>query len=420
MASDNKTKKLTVSSETSKSKTDHSAASLTSDFNDLNETDIVKSYIGKRMRNLRKKKEKLDKYQSIADGEEKGILNDDQKSALLNKEGVTIPIVDLEKLSALYNTQTGIWKAELDQEKLKYQEKLDQQAILIKQQVEEKAKEKLDYLLKFLRAASYRRDLSSSSEIANNIDSSFEHLLTVVYEADESSHLAIDSLYRGSSEVVFDKVADPVTYNTVKDMCTWSPGKLLGIEEPSVDIVDTEVERDGKNSDTGKTTSTPEILFIHQSEITSSSDDESRQETASLSHQSRSQIPSDLESTASPSASTRGINKEKVLSEKKKNQKRPRSSKKKSPKANVDSQAAIDITASQPTRVVTASSTVEGGSSSLGSTKQQKAEIQNKPRRSRKTTNGEPKKGGPAKDKEVKPSPSSKPRSQKPKGNSGK
>ena len=149
-------------------------------------------HIQKRLRNLQKRKQKLDKYQEMDPTQ----LNEDQLTAIRNKQSVETPLKDLNELLEQYQiqlTENENRFKQLQQEiNQDFKKLLDQQI----SQEQAKATEKLSLTIKFLRAASFKRQLVNDIPVEES--SGLEQLLHVIYGGDDEALERLDLLYKAS------------------------------------------------------------------------------------------------------------------------------------------------------------------------------------------------------------------------------
>lgn len=198
---------------------------------DEDENDELFEYLQKRIRNLSKRKQRLDKYQEMADDPKaKGQLNADQLHALNNKESVEAPLKDLTELLALYKSQQAKNEAKARAKQAQHQKEMDKKVQVARQEGIDLGTDKLSLTIKFLRAASFKRQLIN--EIPKEESAGFEHLLQLVYNGDETSLNAIESLYNGDDAPVAE---DTITYAQIKKIAQTPPEKFFEKEEPQQD-----------------------------------------------------------------------------------------------------------------------------------------------------------------------------------------
>lgn len=195
------------------------------------EDDELFEYLQKRIRNLSKRKQRLDKYQEMADDPKaKDQLNADQLHALNNKDTVEAPLKDLTELLALYKSQRAKNAAKARAKQVQHQKEMDKKVQAAKQEGIELGTDKLNLTIKFLRAASFKRQLVN--EIPKEESAGFEHLLQLVYNGDETSLKAVESLYNGDDAPVAENT---ITYAEIKKIAQTPPEKFFEKEEPQQD-----------------------------------------------------------------------------------------------------------------------------------------------------------------------------------------
>ncbi|KAA8917226.1 hypothetical protein TRICI_000619 [Trichomonascus ciferrii] len=195
------------------------------------ENDELFEYLQKRIRNLTKRKQRLDKYQEMADDPQaKGQLNADQLHALNNKESVEAPLKDLTELLALYKSQQAKNEKKARAKQAQHQKEMEKKVQAAKQEGIEVGTDKLNLTIKFLRAASFKRQLIN--EIPKEESAGFEYLLQLVYNGDETSLKAIESLYNGDDAPVAENT---ITYAQIKKIAQTPPEKFFEKDEPKQD-----------------------------------------------------------------------------------------------------------------------------------------------------------------------------------------
>jgi hypothetical protein len=203
-------------------------ASVCSEISNASTNDEFLDHVQKRIRNLQKRKQKLDKYQEIADAADKTVpsLNADQLAALANKDSVEAPLKELNDVLVMYRqqlviraTQDKVREAEIEALKNAAAESAKQEGLAIGQ-------EKLSLTVKFLRAASFQRQLVAQTPAEEN--TAVEKLLQIVYTGDASSLEALDKLYEGAHEMVEENT---VNYERVKEIALTAPEKFFATPE---------------------------------------------------------------------------------------------------------------------------------------------------------------------------------------------
>lgn len=188
-------------------------------------SDQVVEHIQKRIRNLQKRKQRLDKYQEIADSSDPAVaksLNQDQLAALQNKESVEAPLKELKDILNVYKEQEAKVAAD-------HQAQIAQQEAAAKER-EAKARaeglaegiERLSLTVKFLRAASYKRQLIHETPADEN--AGMEHMLQLVYNGDETALEAIAKLQQAVEEPV---VENAISYAQIKAIALTPPEKFF-------------------------------------------------------------------------------------------------------------------------------------------------------------------------------------------------
>ncbi|CAN6644617.1 hypothetical protein TRVA0_020S02080 [Trichomonascus vanleenenianus] len=217
--------------------------------------DPVLEYLQKRIRNLQKRKGKLDKYQELLDLGDAKSLNADQVSALKSREAVDAPLKDLEETLGQYNKHLAAAKQEKEREAIEQEKEVQKRLEQAKQEGIAIGTEKLSLLVKFLRAASFKRQFSD--KVSAEESSGLETLLQVVYGGDEVSLAAIEKLYNGEEEPVTE---DSIKYSEIKEIALTPVEKWFGNDEEE------EEAEDQKEEESKAVSSGIEISFLQEEE----------------------------------------------------------------------------------------------------------------------------------------------------------
>ncbi|ODV90879.1 hypothetical protein CANCADRAFT_31719 [Tortispora caseinolytica NRRL Y-17796] len=180
----------------------------------------VAEHIRKRMRNLTKRKQKLEKYEEIlSNGEGDSKLDEYQREALAHKKEVLLPLKELE------DVQTALHELQIAEES---QRKETEKAAAAIAKAEyhrgydaavEDSKKKILLLSQFLRDVSVRRVLTAEEARSPEdieIDAAFEKVLHAVYCGNSSAVDTIlklineDSDYVPETSVTYKKIAEEV------------------------------------------------------------------------------------------------------------------------------------------------------------------------------------------------------------------
>lgn len=230
-------------------------------------------YLQKRIRNLTKRKQKLDKTQELADDPTtKGQLNADQLKALENKESVEAPLKDLNELYTLYKSQCKKQEAQIKSIEKSHKKELEEKYKQAKQEGIDSGTEKLSLTIKFLRAASFKRQLTNETPAEES--AAFEHLLQLIYNGDETSLNAIESLFNGDDTPV---TQNTITYGEIKKIAQTPPEKFFEKDQPAEEESQVNKQQELDQQEQQLSSSLQSISFL-QDEV---NDDETVEQSAS-------------------------------------------------------------------------------------------------------------------------------------------
>lgn len=232
--------------------------------------DPVAEFLGKRIRNLQKRKLRIDKIAEIAETQK---LNADQIAALENRDYVEGLLKELtEALEVNKNERQKVKEAEAAKNAAlisSFKEVLVQAKELGINQ----GQEKISTLLKFLRAASIKRQQASLDLSVTPQSAGFEALLQLVYNGDDSSLVAVNNLCDGVDELVAE---DTVSYKAILDISRLPEDVLLAggdVETQTEEAAENEGSTDegsgaeSKQTAETSTQSTVKISFLQESEL---------------------------------------------------------------------------------------------------------------------------------------------------------
>lgn len=193
-------------------------------------SDKLIEFVQKRLRNLQKRKAKLDKYQTIAESGE-NTLNADQLAALADRESVEAPLKELGEVLSLYKEQLTQQETQIRQQKADYEAQLTKQTEEAKQAATDEARKSIELILGFLRAASIKRAINASvaagstelSPVPAEETTALESLLQKLYAADDDSLKSVDLLVSGADVAVEENAA---TYKLIKSISKMSVTEL--------------------------------------------------------------------------------------------------------------------------------------------------------------------------------------------------
>lgn len=189
--------------------------------------DSVLEHVQKRIRNLQKRKLKLDKYAALAATPEgRANLNADQLAALDQKESVEAPLRELNEIVGLYKTQLVRREKQAEEEGAALLSRAKQEAEEARQAGIDLGTEKLQLTVKFLRAASVMRQLTQHTPPEES--QGLEKLLGAVYTGDQSSVECIDKLFAGVDEPVGEGLT---TYARIKEIALTPVEKLYTLHQ---------------------------------------------------------------------------------------------------------------------------------------------------------------------------------------------
>ncbi|KAK9454298.1 hypothetical protein V1511DRAFT_501603 [Dipodascopsis uninucleata] len=185
------------------------------------------SVIQKRIRNLQKRKQKLDKYEEQAATPDAAKLNADQLAALKVKDQVIYPLKELEELLKVYKTAAEDQAKERAKEEAKMAKDYQEAITTARDEAINAAKDTIRVLVKFLHVASWKRQIPSEegSKLEN---AAFESLLNLIYGGDDNSVDAVEKLGSGSEDIITiesGNTTEGLSFKTVKEL------SLKGAEE---------------------------------------------------------------------------------------------------------------------------------------------------------------------------------------------
>lgn len=236
--------------------------------------DAVSEFLSKRLRNLQKRKARIDKIAEISETQK---LNADQQAALDNREYVEGVLKELSEVLEVNKQQQAKVKADAAAKEAALAESVKEVLVQAKEVGVALGEEKIRILIKFLRAASYKRQAAAQSLSVTPQSAGFEALLLSVYNGDESSVSAVTCLYEGSEKLVAE---DTVSYKVIRDVSRLpvevllAGGDVVANEEDEITEEEAEsVEDDVAESGSGKTAAeensqgSVKISFLQESEL---------------------------------------------------------------------------------------------------------------------------------------------------------
>ncbi|KAK9447178.1 uncharacterized protein V1518DRAFT_421545 [Limtongia smithiae] len=183
--------------------------------------------VQKRIRNLQKRKQRLDKYEEQAATPDATKLNADQIAALKSKDQVIYPLKELDDLAKVFKT--------FDADAKKAQSKVVQeQALAVKHAVSvaredarKETREQMRVLVNFLHVASWKRQYPATAASAAE-RAAFENLLSLVYTGDDAAVDAVEKLVTGSEELV--PADDPATLVTDETSISFASVQKISVD----------------------------------------------------------------------------------------------------------------------------------------------------------------------------------------------
>ena len=175
-------------------------------------SDPVTEFLSKRIRNLQKRKLRIEKIAEISDTEK---LNADQLAALKNREFVESVLKELTETLELHKLQQEQLKAKAEAAQAELKEQVKKMLVEAKELGITQGEDKIFTLIKFLRAASIQRHLAAQDFSVTPQSAGFEALLHLVYNGDDTSLASVTKLYDGSLDLVAE---DTVSYKTLRDV----------------------------------------------------------------------------------------------------------------------------------------------------------------------------------------------------------
>ncbi|KAK9476278.1 hypothetical protein V1514DRAFT_337382 [Lipomyces japonicus] len=184
-------------------------------------------YISKRIRNLQKRKQRLDKIEEQAGSSDAAKLNADQLEALKSKDQVIAPLKELEELLKSFKVydEEGQNRKAIEQKNKAAEIKVA--VAKARTQAFLEARENIAVLVKFLHVASWKRQFDST--VSSETESTtFETLLGLIYGGDDAAVDAIEKLTTGSDELVGENVTEQkaLSYSKIKQISVESIDEL--------------------------------------------------------------------------------------------------------------------------------------------------------------------------------------------------
>lgn len=168
-------------------------------------------YVGKRVRNLQKRKQKLDKLQEIKDADPTR-LNADQLATLQDKEMVEQMLREHGEVLKAHAREQAAHEAEIQRLEAAHAAALDEARAQAAAEGARAEREKLALTLKCLRAISYKRSLPQTSEAET---AGLEKMLQVLYHGEDESLDEVDRLFAGEDAPVTEGA---ITYREVREI----------------------------------------------------------------------------------------------------------------------------------------------------------------------------------------------------------
>ncbi|KAF5095390.1 hypothetical protein D0Z00_003170 [Geotrichum galactomycetum] len=230
--------------------------------------DAVSEFLHKRIRNVQKRKARIDRIVEIGDPAK---LNPDQIEALKHKDHVDALLKELTDTLAVHMAQREQEAAARDRAAERTNTLVRVALRDARRAGEAAGADRVRTLVKFLRAASIKRQLQP---VVTPQSAAFEALLQMVYMGDESAVAAVERLHLGVEALVAD---DTVPYRIVRDVSFMSEEDLLDgkdLIEPeetaSTAPTATEVSPEAipaEEEPVAKDDAAAKLSFIQQSEI---------------------------------------------------------------------------------------------------------------------------------------------------------
>jgi hypothetical protein len=180
--------------------------------------DAVSEFLHKRIRNVQKRKARIDRIVEIGDPAK---LNADQIEALKHKDHVDALLKELTDTLAVHVAQREQEAAARDRAAERTNTLVRAALCDARRAGEVAGIDRVRTLVKFLRAASIKRQLQP---VVTPQSAAFEALLQMVYMGDESAVAAVERLHLGVEALVAD---DTVPYRIVRDISFMSEEDLL-------------------------------------------------------------------------------------------------------------------------------------------------------------------------------------------------
>ncbi|KAK9385072.1 hypothetical protein V1515DRAFT_540632, partial [Lipomyces mesembrius] len=246
------------------------------------EEELKNSYIEivqKRIRNLQKRKQRLDKYEEQAATPDAAKLNQDQLAALNSKDQVIYPLKELEDLSKSFKTLDEDHKKQKIKDMKSHTAEVRAAADQARREALVEARERIGVLVKFLHVASWKRQFASTA--ASEVESSaFENLLSLIYAGDDAAVEAVYKLADGADELVDEgaTVQRSLTFDKIKQLSLESLDELYSKAqeettaesvEDNIVITKTDVNDEDDEEPISSVVKVPRggISFLNESEL---------------------------------------------------------------------------------------------------------------------------------------------------------
>ncbi|KAJ8099443.1 hypothetical protein POJ06DRAFT_256974 [Lipomyces tetrasporus] len=235
--------------------------------------------VQKRIRNLQKRKQRLDKYEEQAASPDAVKLNQDQLSALKSKDQVIYPLKELEELSKSFKTLDEEQKKQKVKDIKSHAAEIRVAVSQARKEALEEARERISVLVKFLHVASWKRQFASTAA-SESESAAFENLLSLIYAGDDAAVDAVYKLADGADELVDEGATaeTSLTFNKIKQLSLESLDELYSkvqeevVAEPVEDnivIPKTEVDDEDDEEPISSVVKIPRggISFLNESEL---------------------------------------------------------------------------------------------------------------------------------------------------------
>ncbi|KAK9366143.1 hypothetical protein V1509DRAFT_569440 [Lipomyces kononenkoae] len=236
--------------------------------------------VQKRIRNLQKRKQRLDKYEEQAATPDAAKLNQDQLAALKSKDQVIYPLKELEDLTKSFKILDDEQKKQKLHDSKSHTAEILAAAYQARQEALSEARERINVLVKFLHVASWKRQFASTAS-SEAESTAFESLLSLIYAGDDAAVEAVYKLSDGADELVDEEATaqSGLTFEKVKQLSLESLEELYSraqeatpagsVDDENIIIAKTDIEDEDDKEPIISVVKVPRggISFLNESEL---------------------------------------------------------------------------------------------------------------------------------------------------------